>query len=332
MNGVYLTIDTGTTNTRVTVLKDGALLAQAKSETGVRVSAIDGDNHRLKQAVRQCLDEALDRAGIGWDQVCGVAASGMITSNVGLCEIPHCTAPAGAAELAAAIQSVSMPEICPLPIAFIPGVKNSGAAVDWNNFEAMDIMRGEEVEAMALLSHFAPGKPYLLVLPGSHMKFVSVDREGRITGCLTSISGELLAAITTGTILADAVQRQFADPEQFDEQALLAGWRTAARTGLGRACFSGRILNQFAGQPPQAIAYYLLGAVLQSDVAAIRGSRALCVPPEAEVVVAGKDPLRRAIAQLLQADGAFAAVHLYTPEPGALPMAAEGVLRILEQA
>lgn len=30
MNGVYLTIDTGTTNTRVTVLKDGALLAQAK--------------------------------------------------------------------------------------------------------------------------------------------------------------------------------------------------------------------------------------------------------------------------------------------------------------
>ncbi len=130
MNGVYLTIDTGTTNTRVTVLKDGALLAQAKSETGVRVSAIDGDNHRLKQAVRQCLDEALDRAGIGWDQVCGVAASGMITSNVGLCEIPHCTAPAGAAELAAAIQSVSMPEICPLPIAFIPGVKNSGAPVD----------------------------------------------------------------------------------------------------------------------------------------------------------------------------------------------------------
>ena len=100
----------------------------------------------------------------------------------------------------------------------------------------------------------------------------------------------------------------------------------------GRACFSGRILNQFAGQPPQAIAYYLLGAVLQSDVAAIRGSRALCVPPKAEVVVAGKDPLRRAIAQLLQSDGAFAAVHLYTPEPGAPPMAAEGVLRILEQA
>ena len=103
----------------------------------------------------------------------------------------------------------------------------------------MDIMRGEEVEVMALLSHFAPGKPYLLVLPGSHMKFVSVDREDRITGCLTSISGELLAAITTGTILADAVQRQFADPEQFDEQALLAGWRTAARTGLGRVASRG---------------------------------------------------------------------------------------------
>lgn len=332
MNGYWITIDTGTTNTRVTVLKDGALAAQAKSETGVRVSAIDGDNHRLKEAVHQCLEDALARAGIDWDQVEGVAASGMITSNVGLCEIPHCTAPAGAAELAAAIRRVDMPEICPLPIAFIPGVKNADAPVDWQNFEAMDIMRGEEVEAMALLNHFAPGKPYLLVLPGSHMKFVSVDARGRITGCLTSISGELLASITTDTILADAVQRQFADPARFDSQALLAGWRTAAQTGLGRACFSGRILSQFAHQPPQAIAYYLLGAVLQSDVAAIRGSRALHVSPETEVVVAGKDPLRRAIAELLQADGACSAVHLYTPAPDALPMAAEGVLRVLSLA
>ena len=42
---------------------------------------------------------------------------------------------------------------------------------------------------MAILDRFPPGKPMLLILPGSHNKFVSVDREGKITGCLTSISG-----------------------------------------------------------------------------------------------------------------------------------------------
>lgn len=47
----------------------------------------------------------------------------------------------------------------------------------------------------------------LFILPGSHNKFVSVDREGKITGCLTSISGELLASITNDTIIAKSVNR-----------------------------------------------------------------------------------------------------------------------------
>ena len=35
----------------------------------------------------------------------------------------------------------------------------------------------------------------ILVLPGSHNKFVAVNADKEITGCLTSISGELLSAI-----------------------------------------------------------------------------------------------------------------------------------------
>ena len=124
------------------------------------------------------------------------------------------------------------------------------------------------------------------------------------------ISGELLAAITTGTILADAVQRQFASPEGYDRELALAGWRTAKQTGLGRACFSGRILSQFGKQPPQAVASYLLGVVLQSDLAAIHGSGALHLEPGAEVIVAGKDPLRRAMADLLAAEMGAAVIEV----------------------
>lgn len=70
-------------------------------------------------------------------------------------------------------------------------MKNSRGPIGFGNFEAMDIMRGEEVESIALLEQYPRGKSYLLVLPGSHMKFVSVNTKGQITGCLTSISGEL---------------------------------------------------------------------------------------------------------------------------------------------
>lgn len=62
---------------------------------------------------------------------------------------------------------------------------------------------------------FPKGNSYLLVLPGSHTKFVSVDKEGKIRSCLTTITGELLASITNHTIIADAVGRQFAAEEEY---------------------------------------------------------------------------------------------------------------------
>ena len=111
----------------------------------------------------------------------------MITSDVGIVVVPHLTAPAGLEELAAATVAIELPEICPVPIYFIPGIKNSDGPFSFENIEAMDIMRGEEVESIAVMEHFKNGRPLLLVLPGSHNKFVSVDAEGKMTGCLTSI-------------------------------------------------------------------------------------------------------------------------------------------------
>ena len=177
-----ITLDTGTTNTRV-VLWDSKFrpAASAKSEVGVRNTAIDGSNRRLKAAVKECLERVLRDAGTSYDEVEAVIASGMITSNVGLVEIPHCVVPAGTDDLAAAVRKVSLPDVCPMPIHFVPGVKNSGGPIGFGNFEAMDIMRGEEVESIALLEQYPRGKSYLLVLPGSHMKFVSDNTKGKST-------------------------------------------------------------------------------------------------------------------------------------------------------
>ncbi len=49
----------------------------------------------------------------------------------------------------------------------------------------------------------------MFILPGSHNKFVAMSAEGKILGCMTSISGELLDAMTHHTILADAVGGAF---------------------------------------------------------------------------------------------------------------------------
>jgi len=328
MKQYRITLDTGTTNTRVILWdRNNSMISTAKSEVGVRVTAMDGNNTRLKQTVKSCLEQVLADAKITWEEVDCVLASGMITSNVGLVEIPHIVVPAGAEELAASVKEVKVEDVCPLPIRFIPGVKNSGSAVTYENFEAMDIMRGEEVETVALLHQFPAGKAYVIVLPGSHMKFVSTDEGGRITGCLTSISGELLAAITNNTILADAVDRRFVSPEEYDREAVLLGCRTAAEMGIGRACFSCRILSQFVEKDKTKLASYLLGVSLQSDVTALLHSKAITVGKESEIIIAGKDPLRRAFADILASGGYFANIHSVEPD-GNRPLSALGALEV----
>ena len=189
MKSYIITIDTGTTNTRTFLWDENRnMIAGEKAEVGVRNTAIDGNNDRLKKAVHDCLERLLENNNLTYNNISRVMACGMITSNVGLVEVPHVTAPAGLKELAQQAKSILLEDVCPLPILFIPGVKNGLPDINMENFAVMDIMRGEEVESIAIMDHFPKDKPYLLVLPGSHTKFVSVDKEGKMTGCLTTIN------------------------------------------------------------------------------------------------------------------------------------------------
>ena len=155
MCAYVITVDTGTTNTRVILWNSSRkIVATSQAKVGVRNTAIEGNNNRLKEAVKGCLESVLQEANLTYADVRIIIASGMITSNVGLVEIPHCVVPVSIAELATAVKCISLPEVCPLPITFIPGVKNSADSINLNNFEAMDIMRGEEVEAVAIIEHF----------------------------------------------------------------------------------------------------------------------------------------------------------------------------------
>lgn len=330
MKEYTITVDTGTTNTRVILWNSKREpVSMSKSEVGVRVTAIEGSNRTLKKTVRGCMEQVLSDAGTDFNEVGRVIASGMITSNVGLAEIPHVPVPAGPKELAENAVEMLLEDVCPVPFLFIPGVKNRADATNMENFESMDIMRGEEVETAAIMHHFERGKSYLLVLPGSHTKFVAVDQEGRISGCLTTITGELLSVITNNTLIADAVGHQFADEKTYDMEMALAGFRTAAKTGIGRACFSARILNMFAEPDKQKIASYVLGAVLQNDLEAVKHSSALSAGQETTVVVSGKNPLRRALMDLFREDGYFQHVEEFVPEEG-YPLSAEGAYLVAD--
>ncbi len=330
-NGYIITIDGGTTNTRCLLFDpQGKKAAEAKRRIGVRDAAVSGSAQKLKQALKECLETLLRTEGIGYERIRVIIASGMITSDAGLAEIPHLSAPAGLEDLVRGTAAVKMREICPVPIYFVPGVKNGMKDVNLDNYASMDMMRGEEVECLAVVDRYFRGRPMLLILPGSHNKFAAIDGQGKIAGCLTTISGELLAAITNDTILAKSVAHRFAEEESYDREWMLAGYREACKTGLGRACFSGRILSLFVEKDPRKIANYLLGAVLQGDMDALWHSKAVPCEKDTDIVICGENPLRQAMIDLLEYEGGFVNIRCFVPEEG-IPASAAGAYLVAKR-
>ncbi len=323
MSQYCLVIDGGTTNLRVTLSSgEGTVLAAVKKEAGVAHTAIDGHNGRLKTALREAIHSVLSGHSLAAGDIAHCVAYGMITSREGLLEIPHLAAPADMQALRHGMQSMIFPEIAPFPIAFIPGVKNSTDADTFNSFATMDMMRGEETEAMGLWPLVPPTGPCVFVLPGSHNKLIQMGAQGQILACRTVLSGELLSALTNHTILASAVNHSFAGPDTYDRDMALLGYHEAEKSGLGRAAFAGRILSTLYRQPPDMVASYLLGTVLQTDVTALKSFAGI----DTAIYIAGKEPVKTALCDLLFAAG-FAHAHSVDPETYSR-MGVSGALRI----
>ena len=321
-----ITIDAGTTNTRTLLWQNGRVTAQAAQEIGVRNTAIDGHNGALKQALRDSIAAVLAQASLTQDDLKLVVASGMITSPMGVQEVPHLPAPAGLVQLAKGMQAVNLPDVLDLPLWLIPGVRNQHGAIGLHNVEAMDMMRGEETEVVALLDRLQLQGAATLIMPGSHTKLVSVDEQRRILGCATTIAGELLQAISQHTLIRQSVDGEFA--ESLVPKMLLAGAAAAQKTGLARACFSVRTLGQFGAVERNERANFLMGAVLSGDLLALRNSSAVQMRPDTTLVITGKAMLRQALALLIEEHGFFYGKRIVVDDGQQANMAGHGALLI----
>ncbi|MBQ8310730.1 MAG: 2-dehydro-3-deoxygalactonokinase [Clostridia bacterium] len=278
---IYITVDGGTTNTRVTLVRDREVIDTVRIPLGAR-ACID-DKAALPRALRAAICDLLTRHALCEADVVRVLASGMITSEFGLCALPHLVAPAGLRELHEGMHEVVLDEITTIPFVFIRGVKTVGTLDD------TDMMRGEETELCGLIGDATVDTLY--VLPGSHSKLIETDAEGRITHFATMLTGEMLAALSSGTILKDAVDLSL---REFDAESLTDGCRYAMDKGINEALFKVRILKNLFRKTPVEVYSFFLGAVLASEIAAIVTS------PIRHVVIGGKAQIKRATEALLR--------------------------------
>ena len=275
---VYITIDGGTTNTRIQLISNGTVIASRKINRGA-ASGIYGRDawcFAISQTICQILADAPQYA----DHVACILASGMITSEFGLYKVDHIPAPAGVKELHDNLVQVMLPDISEIPFVFVPGVIMHG--------DHTDMMRGEETE-LAGIWNAAYGK-CIYVLPGSHTKIIETDHEGQISAFSTLLTGEMANALSSHTILADAVDLRI---DTFDQTALCEGYRYSREFGINRALFQVRIRKNVLKQTPVEVYSFFLGCILSDEIDEILRY------PQKTVVIGGRAPLRTALGTLL---------------------------------
>ena len=276
----YITIDGGTTNTRISLVKDGKVADILKNKVGAR-NGID-DRQLLRITVKEGIEKLLERNHVKTEEICRILASGMITSEFGLCNVEHIMAPAGIKELHDTMYETVLPDITEIPFTFIRGVKIKGECV-----EETDVMRGEETELMGILQD--AGCAY--ILPGSHSKMIRTDEQGRIAAFATALTGEMIAALSQQTILKDAVDLSV---EVFDRDYLLQGYRCCEQQGINKALFKARLLKTQFGRSKEQIYSYFMGIVLHDEIEEVLRWDAK------KIVIGGRKQIKEALQMLIQ--------------------------------
>src|SRR3954468_23498986 len=196
----------GTTNTTVWLMNADRILRESKHPVGVRQTSIRG-NRELLESTLQRTFRSLSRRAPSPPRF--VLAAGMLTSPLGLFEVPHVPAPAGVRELAKNVRMKSFARVSPLPFFLVPGVRIGGAPCELSEVAYSDVIRGEETEIVGFQANAHPRtrrSPWLLLHVGSHSKAIKVDARGRIVQSASTLSGEALQALRTQTILASRLR------------------------------------------------------------------------------------------------------------------------------
>lgn len=256
-------VDAGTTNTRVWLVAEQRTVAKANQAVGIRDCARDGNTERLKAALRRMIAELVEAHGAQGRPRCIVAA-GMITSELGLAAVPHIDAPAGLEEIRAGMQRHQFADISELPFYLVPGVRCGRVTGNGTDVSECDFMRGEETLCLGLLKLGTLRPRDLLLSIGSHWKLIELDSTGKIRGSRSTLSGELLHAVQTNTILASSLPAEF--PAKVDAAWVRAGRAEQKRSGMSRALYCVRLLEQRSQTTAGQRFAFTTGAVCGGDI------------------------------------------------------------------
>ena len=277
----YITVDGGTTNTRISLVVNGNIVDTIKYNVGAGKS-IENKNI-LKNTIREGISEILKRNNMQSSDILRILASGMLTSEYGIYTLEHIKTPVGIKKLHEGMTETIISEISDIPFVLVRGVKT-----DCKGFEDADMMRGEETELMGLADSLYSDCVY--VLPGSHSKIIKTNDMGEITEFSTMLTGEMISALSQHTILKTAVDLENA---ALDNKYLMKGFEYCKENGINKALFKVRVLNNMFSGTADEVYSFFLGVVLCEEILEI-----IKLKPKT-VVIGGRKQIKKAMYEIL---------------------------------
>ncbi|MBM3409510.1 MAG: 2-dehydro-3-deoxygalactonokinase [Betaproteobacteria bacterium] len=299
MGASLLALDWGSTNLRAGLLdQSGRTLAERQQAAGI----LQVPQRNFEQVLFALCGDWLQ------DPSVAIIASGMIGSRQGWVEAPYLATPITPTAAAQALTRI--PLRGDRAVYLIPGIRST---VHDSTEHIDDVMRGEETQVWG--ADIEPGS--IVVLPGTHSKWVHCGADGAIDRFQTWMTGELFAVLGQHSILGRLIE-----PGDPSEGAFTLGvQRTlAAPEALSTLLFSVRTAGLMSRIAPTALSDYLSGLLIGAEVAS--ALRRFNVPREAaQLSLIGEPSLCDRYARAL----AIAGVQAQTLPSG---LAARGAWRL----
>jgi 2-dehydro-3-deoxygalactonokinase len=238
-------VDWGTTSMRLWRFSPtGEILERKRSDGGI-LKVADGQFRETLRAV----------IGDGVAPAIPILMSGMIGSRQGWIEAPYVFCPADVATLAGQLTTVPGD----INAQIVPGVALREAG------GRRDVMRGEETQ---ILGSRLGREPRLIVLPGTHCKWVLIE-DGRIRDFVTFMTGEMYQALRRHTILARLMPDTDAGLDIAAVHRSFAAGLAASLDGEARlmqSLFSIRARGLFDELAPEAAPAALSGLLIGAEI------------------------------------------------------------------
>lgn len=276
-----IAIDWGTTNRRGYLIgQGGAVLDMREDGLGLATVADGG------------FEAAFDALVAPWISAHGplpALLSGMVGASTGWREAAYCALPTGLDDLAGTLERLPGAR----SVWIVPGASTQ------DETGMPDVIRGEEIQALAATG---PDESGLIVLPGTHSKWVRMEA-GRIVGFRTYMTGDLHAAILDHTIISKLADGAGSGDGVVFAQGVAVGH--AHHGDLTHILFGARSRVLFGELSPGDVSDYLSGLLIGAEIASALATHQT---NDHAIKLIGSDALSALYRQALEACGVKVAI------------------------